>query len=452
MFAKEKKKPTWLSWFLALVLAACLLRLGFWFAYSPRRTSDLQGYLDVAQMILRMDFSHNEGARAPGYPALLAISGLDERTVWAVQMGLGILISTLLFTFSWNRLRNGPWAFLIALAYSLNLGQLFFEATMLAETLSTLLLLVSLGLAAWIRPGRKRNWLPALLLGAVLGIAVLTRPEYIYLFPVVLVYVYWQARGEPARRRTLLVCAYLLPWMALVLGWSTVNWFTTNYFGPTTMTGYYLMNHTGNFIQYAPQEYATVRDIYLKHRAEQIAATGNQSMTIWRSFNNLQHTMRLSYAGLSELLTRLSLILIVQHPFLYLQSVSVAWVDFWKVANYWDPKLVRVRALVPWLGWIWEIERYLIVGLNVLFLELGTYWVFRWIRKQLTPEETPLLWIWILVLLGSVFQALLERGDNARYAVSSEVIILWTVLVTLGRFLTTHGKLPAEDETPVSSS
>jgi hypothetical protein len=240
--------------------------------------------------------------------------------------------------------------------------------------------------------------------------------------------------------------------MALVLGWSTVNWFTTNYFGPTTMTGYYLMNHTGNFIQYAPQEYATVRDIYLKHRAEQIAATGNQSMTIWRSFNNLQHTMRLSYAGLSELLTRLSLILIVQHPFLYLQSVSVAWVDFWKVANYWDPKLVRVRALVPWLGWIWEIERYLIVGLNVLFLELGTYWVFRWIRKQLTPEETPLLWIWILVLLGSVFQALLERGDNARYAVSSEVIILWTVLVTLGRFLTTHGKLPAEDETPVSSS
>lgn len=452
MSAKEKKLPAWLPWYLALMLAAFLLRLGLWFAYSARRTSDLQGYLDVAQMILRMNFSSNEGARTPGYPALLAISGLNENTAWIMQMGLGLLISTLLFAFSWKWLQNAPWAFFIGLAYSLNLAQLFFEATMLAETLSTFLLLLALGLAAWIRPGRKRIWFPSLLLGAVLGFAVLTRPLYIYLGPLFLVYLYWQGRGESARRRTLLVSAYLLPWMALVLGWSAVNWYTTKYFGPTTMTGYYLMNHTGNFIEYAPQEYATVRDIYLKHRAEQIAATGNQSMTVWRSFINLQHTTQLSYAGLSELLTRLSLVLIVQHPLLYLQSVFVAWVDFWKVSNYWDLKLLRVPTLIPWLDWIWKIERYLLAALNGLFLLLGAYWLFRWIRKRLTPEEAPQLWIWILVLLGSVFQALLERGDNARYAVSFEVVILWTVLVTLGRVLTSHANQQAEDEVPVSSS
>jgi hypothetical protein len=189
------------------------------------------------------------------------------------------------------------------------------------------------------------------------------------------------------------------------------------------------MNHTGNFIEYAPEEYAVVRDIYLKHRAEQIATTGNQAMTVWRSFDDLINATGLSYAGLSQLLTQVSVTLIVQHPLLYLQSVSESWLIFWKVSNFWDLELIRIPALVAPLNFIWWAERYAIVAMNIGFLLLGLIWVYRWARKRLTAEETPFLLIWLLVMAGSFFQALLERGDNARYAVSFEVVVISVVLV-----------------------
>jgi 4-amino-4-deoxy-L-arabinose transferase-like glycosyltransferase len=423
------KKNVWLPWYLLMLLSACALRAGLWFVYSPKHTSDLQGYLDVTQMILRMDFSHNGGARPPAYPLLLALSGPNEYVTWIYQMGLGLLISTMLFLFSWKLIRSAPWAFFIALLYSLNVAQLFFEATMLAETLSTFLLLLTLGLAARVRPSVRKNGWYTVGLGTVIGLAVLTRPMYIYFSPLFLAYLYWQWRGEILRRRIFILAACLLPTLILVLGWSAVNWATTGYFGPTTLTGYYLMNHTGNFVEYAPEEYAVVRDIYLKHRAEQIATTGNQAMTVWRSFNDMTNATGLSYAGLSQLLTKMSITLIVEHPLLYLQSAADSWLIFWKVSNFWDPELIKPAWLVPPLNAIWWAERYALVAINILFILMGLGWFYRWIRRRITPEETPLFLIWILVMTGSFFQALLERGDNARYAVSFEVVILWVFLL-----------------------
>jgi 4-amino-4-deoxy-L-arabinose transferase-like glycosyltransferase len=432
-------KRTWLPWYLALLLVGCLLRVGLWFVYSPRHTSDLQGYLTVAQMVLHMDFSHNEGARPPVYPALLVVTGLSEHGTWILQMGLGLLISTLLFVFTWQLIRNAPLAFLAALLYSLNLAQLFFEATMLAETLSTFFLLLALGLVAVIKPQTKGSGLFSILLGTTLGLAVLNRPMYIYLCPLFFIYLYWRWRQERSRSRWCMLAGFVLPAMGIILGWSTVNWFTTGYFGPTTMTGYYLMNHTGNFIEYAPDQFAVVRDIYLRHRAEQIATTGNQAMTVWRSWNDLTDATGLSYAGLSRLLTDLSLTLIIQHPWLYLQSAAISWSIFWKVANFWDLDLIRMPALIPWLDLIWQAERYLIIVVNIVFILMGLAWTWRWIKRRLTADEIPLFLIWMLVMGGAFFQAFLERGDNARYAVSFEVMVIWAVLVGLWQMGTMIG-------------
>jgi 4-amino-4-deoxy-L-arabinose transferase-like glycosyltransferase len=430
----QKKNP-WLVWFLAAAALAILPRIAFWSVYQPVETSDTNGYELAGRIIASLDLAHNPGARTPVYPLIMAANKYNNYSIWLTQIVAGFLISVLLFVFTWRMTRNAPAAFAVSVLNSLNLAQLAFEATIITETVSTLFFLITLGLAASIRVGGRRQALLSALLGLAVGILVLTRPNFIYLVPLYIVYVWWQSRGAGFLARSGIVVSHLLPSLGLILGWSAVNWRATGYFAPTTMTGYYLMNHTGNFIEYAPEKYATVRDIYLAHRGEQIAKEGSQSMTIWRSYYDLRDATGLSEANLSKVLAEMSVVLIVQHPDLYLESVAPAWTVFWKVSNFWKLDKFRYPAIGPVLDKLWTVERLAVAFANILFLLLGLWWVALWVRRRLLPDQVHLLLIWVVVLGGSVFQALLERGDNARYAVPYEPIIVYCVVVGVAALL-----------------
>jgi 4-amino-4-deoxy-L-arabinose transferase-like glycosyltransferase len=178
----------------------------------------------------------------PGYPITLAVLS-EDRGVYLAQLILGVIITLLLFYMAWRISGKAWFAALVALAHTLNLGQLFFEANLLTETISTFWVVAAL--AGFIHgihlPAARRPWL-AFLIGAAAGLEILFRPNFVYL-PFWLfgwMVVAWQVEEPPAwrkgklhawlaewvhliwrsvRRQWLVLSALALPVACLVLGW-----------------------------------------------------------------------------------------------------------------------------------------------------------------------------------------------------------------------------------------
>jgi len=100
------------------------------------------GYRRAAAAILG-DWTNFDGTCTPGYPVFLALIGPDER-VYVAQLTLGLATTLLFFYLGWGISRKGWFGALIALAHTLNLGQLFFEADLITETLTTFLIVAAL--------------------------------------------------------------------------------------------------------------------------------------------------------------------------------------------------------------------------------------------------------------------------------------------------------------------
>lgn len=430
----HKVIPHWIWWLAVLVILAVALRVLVWFTYQPQQTSDAEGYILMANMIYTRRFFINFGARPPFYPALitwLAMSkyGLNERIVWLFQAALGVLGSCLWFWAGWKLTRKNTLAFLAGLPTAINLSLIFFEPLVMTEVISAFILLLTLIIIGLLGEGKKPGWIRSVLLGLLVGIAALTRPLFQYLGLIYILYLWLRSAAESVLKRISLSLAYLIPLACLILGWSYFNWQTTRYFGVTTMTGFNLINHTGAFIEAAPPQYAAVQEVYLKYRAERIAETGNQSMTIWRALPDLGTVTGLSYVELSKLLTRMSVDLIIRRPDLYLISVANAWLGFWKVPNYWYPASIQPAVLASCLKAVWLVERITLIGVNFVFLAFGVYWIYRLFQRRLSRIEVSLLWLWWVVFGASLIQALLDYGENPRYGLPFESLIGWVVLV-----------------------
>ena len=419
------------------------LRLGMAFIYAPAHDSDTQSYLNIARLLHSLTLHGNDATRPPVYPGLIALLQLDERAVWTAQSAMGLAVSAMLFLVTW-RLTGRAWlAFVAGAAHSLNLAQLFFEGMILSETTTTFLLAVSLTLLVLrFRAVERWPW-TELVLGVLAGLLALTRPQMLYWSAVLIPLVWLRRRGKPLRVRAAALALLAAPIVTLVLGWSFVNWRTAGYFGPTSLTGYSLTNMVGNFMEYAPDKYASVRDIYLEHRAARVAATGNHAMTVWAAFFDLSRAADGDYSGLSRLLTEISLKLIVAHPLLYLANVVRSWIGFWKVPIYWDLDLIHPHELMSIVRNAWNVERAMLLGVNFVFLGLGVVWTVRWVMRKLEGIERMLLGGWIIALAGSLSQALVEYGENPRYGAPFESLMVWTVIMSVWLLARRRARLAA---------
>ncbi len=206
----------------------------------------------------------------------------------------------------------------------------------------------------------------------------------------------------------------------------------TGYFGMTTMTGYHLSQHSGAFMELAPDKYATIRDVYLKHRARQIAETGSHSCTIWSALPELRQRTGLSFVDLSRELTHVSTLLIRQHPLRYSKTVVGAWVGFWKVPLYWDTALLHLPgdgkspALVKTLSALWRPNRVFQRIINVAFLLIVLHAVVGLFRRQNWYTRTDWFVI-MIVMVASVAQAFVEYGSTDRFWVPYEAMVIYLV-------------------------
>ena len=420
---------------------AVIERLALWFFYSPVVFDDSNSYRRLAGQILGS--APFDGTRSPGYPIFLAWLGPD-RTVYAVQLMLGLATTLLFFYLGWRITGNLKVGAAAALIHTLNLGQLLFEADLLAETLTTFLAMVAICGGVYLlkqedaqKPSFKQLAI-ALLIGISGGLATQVRPQFIFLpFLIALVlflktfkpsnlqpstFNFPTFNLQPSHLPTFQLALIIIPAIFINALW--VNYIHSQ-FGTWSMSsvdGYHIIQHTGKFFEYVPDEDAAIRDTFLKYRAIQIAKTGSASNTIWAAVPELQKVSGLGFYKLSRKLQDISRQLILAHPQLYLASVFEAWYNFWSAPFYWRPGAFGTIG-----NWLTQFQRYLLWAANAIFVA-GTFTlVFQRVRKIVNMPIT--LWLMIaIVWVNSILQAIVEASENPRYSVSTQTLVVMIVV------------------------
>jgi len=456
---KKSHSPTlWLGIVFAL---AFLERLLVIILYRPVTYSDTPSYRRLAESVLH-GFANYDGTRTPGYPVFLALAGSDQR-VWLIQLLLGFVTTFLLFYIGWKLTDKLWFGGLIALAHTLNLGQLFYESNLLTESLTTFLLVLTMvGVLAWfLYPKIRSLWL-AFLLGLISSITLLVRPLFIYLPFFILIFLWLEFKlfknpaklegeggdspqKEPSDYPHLpwrFGIAFLVPVALLLGGWIA---FIHKQFGDwslTTMTGYHLVQHTGNFFEYVPDEYAALRGTYIKYRDAHIAQYGTQTNAIWDAIPEMSQVSGYSFYSLSRVLTRISIQLILNHPFLFIKSAISGWWMFWRTSFYWSADALHIPWLANAVRLAILIQRALLFIINLIFISTSFSFtlieLLSAIRRKPSPLPiwftSPTLYAFFWMLLGniwitSILQTLLDHGDNPRFLVPLQsLVVLWVTV------------------------
>lgn len=424
------------KYLLILILVGILVRAFVWFSlsYYPVSYPDSGSYAKFADQIQKGDLGLYDGTRTPVYPLLMLAAGMDYKLIWFIQSILGLAISAMLFRIALNHTRNNLLSLIIGLSYTLSLNQVYFEAIILTETLVTFLIVLSLFLVQK-SLSKESGIIYFLLIGIVASIAGLTRPLFIFLAPLYLLAFF---PSKPLVYKIKYLLAFIIPIGVIIFGWCLFNKIKLGYFGPTTLTGYNLTQHSGVFIEQAPDEYSQIRDIYLKFRQARIAESGTHSMTIWRAAPEMQKATDLSFSELSKQLTTMSIGLFIRHPVLYAQGVSKAWTRFWSSPNYWKRDKLHPPRLAILMNAIWWAERIVLLAINLLFLLIVLYSIYQNLfRKHISNSGLDLLII-AIIISTSIIQALIEYGENGRYSIPVQPLIIYVVLVSLWRYLGRH--------------
>ena len=424
-------KQKWIPWFLLVGIIAVFQRVFLWFNYYPPGIyHDTEGYRRLAETILG-GWKFYDGTRPPGYPLWMAWIGQDAQ-VYLSQLILGLATTLLFFFLGWQAARSPAFGAAAALAHTLDLGQLFFEGDLLSETLATFWLALVLGCVwlalRWMRTGRGWAWAAWLGAGLFAALAGITRSLFLFLpFWVALFLALAQVRTR-FDWRPLLIAS--LPGIVITGLW--VNFIYQRYgiLSVTTMGGFHLVQHTGQWFELLPEKDALLRDIFLRYRTAHIAETGSAGNTIWDAVPDMMKASGLGFNQLSSKLASLSLTLIWQHPERYLVSALDGWQLFWRAPVYWRPEVIANAQLRSALRILVLGERAVLVASNLVFLvssALSLVWR-RW-RKRLgiTPWWAFLI---LTVWVTSLVQTLPDHGDNPRFLIPLQSwVVIWVLWV-----------------------
>jgi len=226
-------------WLYALIVVALAARVGWaaWIAHAHPvavTSADTAGYLAPARAFIHSGHFNLSPAnstpifvRTPGYPAVLAAILWVTNSRWAIspiQATLSIL--TVVVAFFVGRRLLGPTAGLVAaLLVALDPLQFALSGTILTESLTSLLLIGAVAIAAvvFVRRRERVSLRYVVALAVTLALATMFRPT-MWFFPlVVLALLAVHFRGLPLRRLLTVCLAFALPIVAVVGGWQVRN-------------------------------------------------------------------------------------------------------------------------------------------------------------------------------------------------------------------------------------
>lgn len=413
-------------WTLAAV--ALVFRVFIAWFYPPLIVQDTASYIDLADRIASLNFDGYQAFRTPVFPLLILLCGKNPALIAAAHQLLGVLECFLLYWLFLRVFRSRKAGLLAGLCYALNPSQGVMERTLLAEPVTTVL--VTAALYFLLKGLDSRDWRALFFSGAASGLAVLARPAFLFLPALSIVFagviLFRQERLRLVLNRIIALSA---PVLATVGGWVLFNYIQTGYAGVSSLSGYSLINHAGAWIEKAPPGYESIRDIYLKHRSLNLIRTGRQDNTIYLARKELLEATGLDELHLSQRLQELSIQLILRDPVAHARSAVHSLIDFWRPTWYTVEggfrTVLKGRFNLSKVMMMIYLPFYLV--LNVLFLLLPFFWPLK--NKNAFVKYTfeggwRILLVYLTVWGTALFQAAAARGDNGRYSMPVEPLVL----------------------------
>jgi hypothetical protein len=414
-------------WWLGLAGFGLVERVGLALFTQPASFGDTPTYFRLGRTLMSGGLAGYDGTRVPVYPLLAGLLGGDGDSIRLVQLLIGWVTSLMLFYLMFALTENVALGFATGMLYNLTAGLVLFENNLLSETLTMALVIACLAGFARVRtqPAGTSRLVAVVGLGLLASLAGLTRTLFFLLPPLMLPFIAAMEHDWQGRLR--LAVAFSAAPILLLGGWIAFIYSHYDMLSPTTMGGYHLVQHTGVFFEHLPDEEAVIRDTYLAVRDARLAERGSQTNAIWDAIPLLTERTGLSFFALSAKLQSLSWWLIRHYPGLYLGSVVDGWIDFWKAPVYWQRDLFSVGWQRFITLWAWA-GRGLSLLANAAFLMLSSaYVVVGGVRRQLRPPAEVGLAA-ILVLLASVVQTLVDHGDNPRFLVPLQMVVIIVVI------------------------
>lgn len=405
--------------FLVLVAVAATLRGFLMFTNDPVLFPDSYEYLQAARNFQHGEWLEDNGKRLPVYPLIIAVvqNNLSALIVFQCLCGIGITI--LLYRIMLVISESKTIAFWSAIAYSLHIGQLFFEFNILSETLATLLTLLLVN--QWIEIGRgeKVGSRYTIQLAMISAGLVLVKPMFFFIPLIVFFSIFSKLSWKKVLQPVLFWSVILIELSAVVI----INGISRNYYSLTTLAGFNLINHTGKFIESSSAADAEFKTMYLAARDSQYLEQGSQSMTIHRMKYAYMNRRGFSFEEMSKYLLRISADAIIHSPLRYAESIGESMMQFWKPALHYN-----IVSQSQMGHFIVAIEKRLLIILYAIYLVGTSIFLFS------PPAVGKLRYrtvAFIAIIVGYIWiiSSLTEYGENYRYKISCEPMIVGLALM-----------------------
>lgn len=423
-----------------LLIYAVLLRvLVFVFYHAITIFPDTEDYVDLASFIGNLNLENYTGQRTPGFPSLIALVGQNLYITVFLQVILGIVCTYLLYDFCWMKSKNKHLAFITAFVTTSFLHVVFYEFAILTESLAYTIMV----LAFWFIEKYKLLEVSAsvknlFILSLMLSALYLTRPLFIY-FPIGYS-LYFTVKNFKVNTKAVIIKAVIVLIIPVFsfYSWNSLNKRNIGYFTSSYYLGINLAQTATSFFEKAPDEHRVIRDVFVKHRHYVVENEPDYQypMTVWYAYDELIETTKLSPPELSNQLGQISINLFKEYPGLYLKQVFISWKDFWGGTStlLWNVDKFELKLIRKSLVGLWNfIQKPALVLINMLFLIFAFKKGIVALKRKLRVLDSDLFLV-LIILSGSIAQALVAYGTNSRFCFPYFALIVYFVISNIFSF------------------
>ena len=423
---------------LSIVIIAIILR-GLTFTFYPETTifNDSEDYRNLALRLASLNLEDYGGFRTPGYSLLILLAFHNVIVLSIIQHVLGILTSLFIYTLVRKTTSRKSAAIISAVVFSTFLHVIFFEKGVLTETLTTFLFiwfLYQLNKSVLLRSFKPHQFG---LLSLILLLLIMTKPFFIYLLPLIAVFLFVLLYKKAFFAKAKPILIITLPSLLFYLGWSQLNKENTGVFTITTYFGINLAQEIVGFAEKAPDDYATIRDLYVEQIKTSEKEVGYTYYAIWDVHEEMMRETGQSFPELSKELAAMSKETIINNPYDYMKQIGVSWVRFWDAKIYWDVSRFTNDTVRFLYKGIWKAQHILVVVGKytfVLVFLLSLIWV---IMRRNLPVNL-LTFIFAVVMCGALLQAMVNYSENFRFSfpfLPAIIVVLASYCVKLPVFI-----------------
>jgi 4-amino-4-deoxy-L-arabinose transferase-like glycosyltransferase len=372
--------------------------------------SDSHDYVDLAKRLLNFNLKGYWFERTPGYPLLIALANMHLYRLALIQVGLSFL-TVLLFYKIAAKTVNTFQAILLAILPCVVINFHFYEIMILSENLAVFLLTS----ICYVFYCKEQKYISLFLIGLLSALLLLTRTIFIYITPILALVYLLENQRDSLKRKIISVLNLTIPTLIVFLLWSSLNKQHTGYFTLTNYLGINLAQTSVRFYESDSTDNSLIKKIYVKHiHIAEKDKTKEIKNAIWDAYDELLEKTRMDLPDLSNELKKKSIQLIINNKILYVKQAAISWTEFWTNKMYCI--FVDTRFMSKNLYLYWRTTSHILqLTFNFLFILATLFFSKRFlINKEKIPFQvyTSIL----IVILGSLLQAIIIYGDNPRFS------------------------------------